>query len=47
MLKRCREMVPLNTSVQRGGEVNPHQFIVVNPKLELLRCTDILFRRDL
>ena len=32
-------MVPLNTSVHRGG----HQFIAVNPKLEVRRCTDIFF----
>ena len=33
-------MVPLNTSGHRGG----HQFIAVNPKLELRRCTHILFQ---
>ena len=34
-------MVPLNTSVHRGG----HQFIAVNPKLELRRCTYFVSKR--
>ena len=32
-----------NTSVHRGE----HQFIAVNPKLELRWCTNIFLRRDL